>query len=409
MSTPREQGYAIQRDAMREYYPRFSETEYQRRYGLLRGLMDAQGLDCILLYGDSGCGFLNQLAVHWVSNYIDEMYSYVVFPREGEPTVWCSVPPDQAAAMACSVLDDVRAGGMSMAMASRVRDRLAKELRLDGKRIGIVDNFAIAPALPHAHYQLFTEAMVKADLLNVTKEFEKLRAVPSDEEMEWFRKGIELTDLAWEALVEAAEPGRTEAELWGAVHSSYLSRGGSFCFCILGSTPMDKPVMSYPHGISNLGATRKVQEGDIVLAEISGCYYGYSGQCFCAVALGKPSEQIRRMYDYASDLYEELCGIVKPGATEQDVLAVGRRVAADGYDIEAPFVHAWGTHFGIPAIGMENWGDDPVEFVEGQFIVVEPNPCTPDTLVGLQVGNMTRVGKDGCVQIHRHGTELTIK
>src|SRR5262249_1636116 len=158
----------------------------------------------------------------------------------------------------------------------------------------------------------------------------KLRAVPSEEEMEWFVRGIDLTDLAWEALVEVAEPGRTEAELWGAVHSSYLLRGGSFCFCILGSTPMDKPVMSYPHRISNLGGTPKGQRGDIVLAEISASYYGYSGQCFCVVALGEPSQQIQRMFEYASSLYEELCRVVKPGATEQDVLAVGRQVASDG-------------------------------------------------------------------------------
>ena len=60
---------------MREHYPRFSVAEYERRYRLLRELMDAHGLDCLLLYGDSGCGFLNQLAVHWVSNYIDELHS----------------------------------------------------------------------------------------------------------------------------------------------------------------------------------------------------------------------------------------------------------------------------------------------------------------------------------------------
>ena len=135
--------------------------------------------------------------------------------------------------MACSVLDDVRAGGMSMAMAVGVVERL-RELDLDGKRIGIVDNFAIAPALPQAHYAMFTDALPRAEFTNVTAQFEALKSAPSAEEMEWYRKGVELTDLAHDALVEAVEPGRTEAELWGAVHSSYMLRGGSFCFSILG-------------------------------------------------------------------------------------------------------------------------------------------------------------------------------
>jgi Xaa-Pro aminopeptidase len=405
----REEGYRLQRDAMREHYPRFSAAEYERRYGLLRSLMDDEGLDCLLVYGDSGCGFLNQLAVHWVSNYIDEMYSYVVFPREGEPTVWCSVPPDRAAAMACSVLEDVRAGGMSMSMARNVADRLSRELRLDGRRIGIVDNFAIAPALPQAHYEVFVEALPRAELVNVTGSFEALKAIPSDEEMEWFRRGVELTDVAHDALVEAAAPGKTEAELWGAVHSSYLLRGGSFCFSILGSTEMARPRMSYPHGISNLGATRKVQRGDLVMAEISGSYYGYSGQCFCGVALGEPPDDLWEMHRFAGELYDELCTVVRPGGGDREVLEVAGKIRDRGLDIEAPLIHAWGTHFGIPAIGMENWGPDPVSFAEGQLIVIEPNPCTADTLLGIQVGNMTQVRSEGAVPLHRRGTELIVK
>ena len=245
--------------------------------------------------------------------------------------------------------------------------------------------------------------------MNVTGTFEALKSVPSDEEMEWYRKGIELTDLAHDALVEAVQPGKTEAELWGAVHSSYMLRGGSFCFSILGSTPMSNPLMSYPHGISNIGATRRVQQGDLVMAEISASYYGYSGQCFCAVTLGEPTDELAEMHTSASELYEELCQVVRPGNGDQEVLQVARKIREKGLDIEAPLVHAWGTHFGVPVIGMENWGPDPVEFQEGQLIVIEPNPCTPDTLLGIQVGNMTRVGAAGAEQLHTRGTELVVK
>jgi Xaa-Pro aminopeptidase len=294
-------------------------------------------------------------------------------------------------------------------MARQVAARLGGELKLDGKRIGIVDNFAIAPALPQAHYALFAEELPRAEFVNVTGRFEALKSIPSDEEMEWFRRGIELTDLAYEALVAAVEPGKTEAELWGAVHSSYLVRGGSFCFCILGSTEMATPTMSYPHGISNLGATRKVKPGDLVMAEISASYYGYSGQCFCGVALGEPPEPLLEMHRFATDLYHELCRVVRPGHGEGEVLEVAASIRERGLDIEAPLVHAWGTHFGIPAIGMENWGQDPVAFAEGQLIVIEPNPCTPDTLLGIQVGNMTQVRDGGATPLHRHGTELVVK
>jgi Xaa-Pro aminopeptidase len=405
----RSEGYRVTRDAMREHYPRFSEAEYQRRYGLLRGLIDAQGFDCLLFYGDSGCGFMNQLSAHWVSNYIDELHTYVVFPREGEPTAWCSVPADQPAAMACSVIEDVRAGGIGRAMARNVAARLADELRLDGKRIGLVDTFSIAPGLPKDAYDILTSAVPRAEIVDVTKEFEALRATPSDEEMEWFRRGVELTDLACDAMVEAVEPGRTEAEVWAAVHSAYLQAGGGFCFAIVGSTPMAKPVMSYPHGIASFGSTRRIERGDVVIAEVSGSYYGYSGQCFCAVALGEPPEPLLRMHRFARELHADLCRAVQPGHGEAEVLEVAARIGERGLDIESPLVHAWGTHFGAPVMGLENWGDGPFAFVDGQLVVIQPNPCTPDKLMGIQAGNMTQVRPGGAQPLHRYGTELIVK
>ena len=115
------------------------------------------------------------------------------------------------------------------------------------------------------------------------------------------------------------------------------------------------------------------------------------------------------MHTFATGLYDELCQVVRPGNGDQEALQVARKIREKGLDIEAPLVHAWGTHFGVPVIGMENWGPDPVEFQEGQLIVIEPNPCTPDTLLGIQVGNMTRVGAAGAEQLHTRGTELVVK
>ena len=38
---------------------------------------------------------------------------------------------------------------------------------------------------------------------------------------------------------------------------------------------------------------------------ISASYYGYSGQCFCGVALGEPPEPLWEMHRFATELYEE--------------------------------------------------------------------------------------------------------
>ena len=128
-----------------------------------------------------------------------------------------------------------------------------------------------------------------------------------------------------------------------------------------------------------------------MICEMSGSYYGYSGQAFCAIAIGEPTDELRELADFTHELFVDLCKVVKPGNTDADVHEVTARVKERGLDIEAPFIHAWGTHFGHPAVGFDSWTPWPVEFVEGQLMVVEPNPCTPDALIGIQLGNMTQV------------------
>ena len=60
-------------------------------------------------------------------------------------------------------------------------------------------------------------------------------------------------------------------------------------------------------------------------------------------------------------------------------------------------------------MGFESWTPWEVEFVDGQLLVVEPNPCSPDALLGVQLGNMTQVTPDGAVEIHKHGKEFVVK
>jgi hypothetical protein len=101
--------------------------------------------------------------------------------------------------------------------------------------------------------------------------------------------------------------------------------------------------------------------------------------------------------------------VVRAGNTAADVNAVTRRVSERGLDIEAPFIHAWGTHFGHPTMGFESWTPWEVEFVDGQLIVIEPNPCSADALLGIQLGNLTQVSAEGAVPLHRHGAEFVVK
>jgi hypothetical protein len=123
-----------------DWWPKFSEAEYERRYDSLRAAMAERGLDCLVVFGmplffgtDPGAPNLIYL-----SAYAPGLQGYVVFPREGAPMMAIYVASHLANARRLSIIADVRAG---TDLPGLVRDRI-DELGLAKARIGVVGNFA---------------------------------------------------------------------------------------------------------------------------------------------------------------------------------------------------------------------------------------------------------------------------
>ena len=175
--------------------PRFSASEYGRRYALVREEMDRRGLAALILFGDSGHigGF--QTNCHYLSNYIDQFYSYVVFPAEGAPTLFFCLQPHETGVHQYSVIEDIRWGGWDIAAA--VAGRIS-ELGIERKRIGLVgvSSFQIRFTLPSDHMETLKKELPHADIEVATDILEEIRLIKSDEELDAIRKGAAFSDAA---------------------------------------------------------------------------------------------------------------------------------------------------------------------------------------------------------------------
>jgi uncharacterized protein YjdB len=82
-----------------------------------------------------------QANVRYISNFVDEVMSYVFFPLEGEPTQWIDIRPHLVNARTVSVIKDVRCRRIGwwsrIDMGQALVDRI-KETRLNSSKIGIV-------------------------------------------------------------------------------------------------------------------------------------------------------------------------------------------------------------------------------------------------------------------------------
>jgi Xaa-Pro aminopeptidase len=395
---------AIQ-DTMRPHYPRFSDEEYSRRHHAIRAEMEQRDISCLVIYaGSYSVG--NQKNLHYISNLITYLPAYLVFPLEGDPTLFMLIYSFIPGGRSISNVDDVR---WSLGPQGPI-DRI-KELGLGSENIGIVGEDVITSSVPHDHFEQFSAAFGEEHLQNFTFAMHDLMKIPSPEELQWFRKGAAYCDLGVAAYIGAAEPGKTDNEIYAAIQHAYLSQpNGVFYFSWIGSTPMDNPTCPYPFG---LPSGRMLQEGDVIMTEISGAYHGYAGQIARPLALGSPTQRYQDFFAKAQEVYYGVQEVLRPGNTPRDVLKVSQKLLDAGYSVQCPTIHGWGQRI-IPPFadvpGSQVWTAElDVPFEENQLIMIEPSPCSPDQTAGIFVGDLNRVTPRGGESLHQRPFEFTVK
>jgi Xaa-Pro aminopeptidase len=369
----------------RPHYPRFSGDEYERRYRLVREQMVEHGVDCLVVTGSTGMNAELMADVHWLSNWNHiASQGFVVFPLEGDPTLFCSLFVYRDNALQRSVIEDVRPG---VDVSSRI-----EELKLTTGAIGVVGSF------PHEVMDEMRAKLPGARIVPCSDWFGEVRRPRSDEELEWIRKGAELSDLGMEAMVRAIRPGVTERQLHAATVNGVLEAGGDFCFQWVGSTPMSAPRMVYP---SQYASNRPIERGDLIVTEIAAAYEGMAGQVNRCIAVGEePPRAYLELHEAIVRVYHEMCAALQPGATPAEVSSLAKPLEDAGYRLD--FL-AIGRPSGpstppvLPRTPSGAFFNRP--FVENETVMILPMPEKDG--VGLFPGNLVLVRPGGAESLQR--------
>jgi Xaa-Pro aminopeptidase len=374
-------------------YPRFSEAEFARRYQAVRALMAAEGVDALVVYGNSGIARHNHADIHYLSGFLGNRNNYLAMTRTGEPVLFVQSHNHVPNAREASSIR-VERGGLSSAVT------VARHLTDAGVRKGAI---GYAGEVPVQSYLTWQRELAGCELKDVSAPFQRLRLVKSAEEIEWLRNGAALTDAALDNLIANAKPGMREYELGALVESAGLARGGLPHLYYLSSGPQEGGSVCVPR--QNL-SHRVLRAGDVINTEISVSYWGYSGQAHRPVFLrAQPSDLYRRLWDTALEAYRRCMACLKPGATSEDVLDAAEVIAERGFTINDGFLHGFGIGLLPPSIGTRQAKRGiprpPFRFEENMCVVVQPNVVTPDERAGVQLGNLARITRDGVECLHR--------
>jgi len=395
-------------------YPRFSDAEFERRNNLARDLMRREGLSALVIFGNSGINRHNEANVFWLTNYLDLHHNYLVLPLDGEPALLTGLVNHVPNARAISVIVDTRWGTYEPAK------EIVAKLKKDGiskGRVGLVGiNATFGMGMPYQHFVSLRESLPEIEWMDVTRDFARLRVIKSEEEFDWLAKAAEFTDGTIAALENELRVGMTEHDLVGIIEGSYRHKGGQPHIAFLRSMPMDAPTACVP--AQNV-TDRVIQKGDVIIMEISASYWGYSGQIHRPIAVGQdPSPEWQKLFDVGEQAYGRICDAICPGATEGDVIKAASVIGESGYRIYDDLIHGYGVDIHPPLIDQsccDYWPWDDAHpapagraFAENMAIVVQPNPITPDERMGLQIGALTRVTKDGAVSMQKFPMKFVV-
>jgi Xaa-Pro aminopeptidase len=218
---------------------------------------------------------------------------------------------------------------------------------------------------------------------------ESLRSVKEPEELDLIRLTTEVTNKAYELLVEERFTGRTEKELAWRMEELFHDCGADGI-----AFPVDiaaGPTAASPHAVPG---ERVVQEGDLVLVDAGAVVDGYCSDCTRTYAVGDVSHSLREVYELVREAQQAGLDAVRPGVSGRDADAAARAVIADaGYGEN--FGHGLGHGLGLlvheaPALRPES---DEV-LAAGHVVTVEPGIYLSG-VAGVRIEDLVVVTDDG--------------
>src|SRR5438067_2579442 len=371
------------RAILAQEYPRFYDAEYARRHRALQAVMEAAGVNPLLVVTDHRTGNAPQ----WVTGWPGTVEAYVVF-RPGETMVmhveWFNhFPLAKKLARDC----DVRWGehrGIAVTIA---------ELKKRGaKRVGLM-----GPLLARKQRELEKEFTV----VELDTDYVRLRLIKSDEELDWLRIGAAFSDAGFASLLAGTRPDMTERELGNLVERAYVGEGGTTFIHFIGVTSMAEPQIYVP---PQFHSSRRVQQGDVVFCELSGSFWDYTGQVLRTFSVGtEPTALYRDLHATAEAAFDAVTRVVRHGATMQEVLDAASVIEERGFTVCDDLMHGFGGGYFPPILGTKSRPAGPLPKMmleENMTVVVQPNVIARDRPAGVQVGELIRVTRSGYERLH---------
>ena len=246
-------------------------------------------------------------------------------------------------------------------------------------------------------YEFLTESTLNDAILS-------MRSVKEPQELECIQKAQAITDAAFLDILDFIQPGKTEKEI--AAYLEYCMRRRGADGLAFETIAAGGPNSAKPHAVPG---DRPLQTGDFFTLDYGASWGGYCSDMTRTVAVGEPTEEMRRVYQTVLDA--QCLGIrtAQVGVSCRAVDEAARElIYKAGY--EGCFGHSLGHSVGLEIHEMPGFSPsiDPQTLCrEGMVITVEPGIYLEGRF-GVRIEDMVWFAPDGTKDLTNSPKELII-
>ena len=388
-------------------YAMFTRAEMERRYTRARELMAQQGIDALFVSGEENFQYLAGTTGSIGLHYSLARPSVFILPMERDPVI---ITQSRDNFTEGSYVADIRGYFDVLRFSRQLAVDTLRELELEEGRIGtelgqeqrmgmpVGDHLAVAAALPKAKFVDGAEVIVK------------LRMVKSEEELVYIRKAADITRRARQRLFdECIVPGVTEREVARAIRRLILEEGGDRTSFV--HIQLDKQ-QDFPGAKNQFHYDRPLQKGRVLGVDTGAYCWQYTVDYPRFAALGKASDEQKRVYDAIVEINRKMAEALRPGVTCAEIYQVGAKAIEDaGLTFDDPVKLKGGARMGHgqgmlltepPSINPR----DHTVLEPGVVLSTEPGAMSKDSGIGFLWEDVHVVTEDGHEQITLDSEEL---
>jgi Xaa-Pro aminopeptidase len=223
-----------------------------------------------------------------------------------------------------------------------------------------------------------------------------MRVVKDEIELAALRKAIHITTEAHKAAMRAARPGMYEYQIEATIEFTFRNLGADRVGfpSIVGSGP-NTTILHYDVN------RRRVQEGDLVLADIGAEWGQYTADVTRTFPIsGRFSDRQKDIYNLVLGTQLAVIDAIKPGVTMRDLSMIARNYmsAHSGalcgtQDCSQYFIHGLGHWLGMR---VHDVGDYTMPLQPGMVFTLEPGIYIPGEELGVRIEDDILVTETGC-------------